>query len=105
MSLNLGAISYNSNLLILLDLAVHLDNDYLQHEAPVLPTATSLLSADISTCNAESRLSGLERNYTTFQVNHKKIFKLENLDKTHAYFSTVLYDLVEDSFYDRKESF
>ena len=52
--------------------------------------------------NAESRLSGLERNYTTFQVNHVKILKLENLDKTHAYFSTFLYDLIEDSFYDRK---
>ena len=52
--------------------------------------------------NAESRLAGLERNYTTFQVNHKKNLKLEHLDKTHAYFSTFLYDLVGDSFYDRK---
>ena len=48
LSLNLGAISYNCDLLILLDLVVDLDNDCLQHEAPVLPTATSLLSADIS---------------------------------------------------------
>ena len=52
--------------------------------------------------NAESCLFGLERNYTTFQVNYKKF---ENLDKTHAYFSTFLYDLVEDSFYDRKGEF
>ena len=43
---------------------------------------------------AESRLDGLERNYITFQVNHEKILKLENLDKTHAYFSTFLYDHV-----------
>ena len=55
--------------------------------------------------NAESRLEGLERNYITFQVNHEKILKLENLDKTYAYFSTFLYDLVEDSFYDRKGEF
>ena len=55
--------------------------------------------------NAESRLEGLERNYITFQVNHEKILKLENLDKTRAYFSTFLYDLVEDSFYDRKGEF
>ena len=55
--------------------------------------------------NAESRLGGLERNYITFQVNHEKILKLEKLDKTHAYFSTFLYDLVEDSFYDRNGEF
>ena len=55
--------------------------------------------------NAESRLDGLERNYITFQVNHEKILELENLDKTHVYFSTFLYDLVEDSFYDRKREF
>ena len=55
--------------------------------------------------NAESRLEGLERNYIAFQVNHEKILKLENLDKTHAYFSTFLYDPVEDSFYDRKGEF
>ena len=53
--------------------------------------------------NAESRLTGLESNYTTFQVNHEKILKLEDLDKTHAYFSNHLYDLVEDSFYDRRD--
>ena len=40
--------------------------------------------------NAESRLAGLEINYTTFQVDHEKILKLEKLDKTHAYFSTFL---------------
>ena len=34
--------------------------------------------------NAESRLFGLEKNYTTFQVNHEKILKLEDLDKSHA---------------------
>ena len=32
--------------------------------------------------NAESRLFGLEKNYTTFQGNHEKILKLEDLDKT-----------------------
>ena len=31
--------------------------------------------------------------------------KLKNLDMTHAYFSTFLYDLIEDSFYDRKGDF
>ena len=51
--------------------------------------------------NAEARLFGLEKNYTTFQVNHE-ILKLEDLDKSHAYFTSGLYDLVEDSFYDRK---
>ena len=50
--------------------------------------------------NAESRLTDLERNYTTFQVNHEKILKFEDLDKTHAYFSNHVYDLVEDNFYD-----
>ena len=55
--------------------------------------------------NAESRLFGLEKNYTTFQVNHEKILKLEDLDKTHVYFTTHLYDLVEDSFYDRRGDF
>ena len=55
--------------------------------------------------NAESHLEGLERNYITFLVNHEMILKLENLDKTHVYFSTFLYDLVEDSFYNRKEEF
>ena len=55
--------------------------------------------------NAESRLTGLERNNTTFQVNHEKILKFEDLDKTHAYFSNHLYDLVEDSFYDRRGDF
>ena len=49
LNLNLGAITYNCILLILLDLAVHLDNGCLQHEAPFLPTATSLLSAEITT--------------------------------------------------------
>ena len=60
---------------------------------------------DTNKGNAESRLDGLERNYITFQVNHEKILKLENLDKTHAYFSTFLYDLVDDSFYDRNGEF
>ena len=55
--------------------------------------------------NAESRLFGLEKNYTTFQVNHKKILQLEDLDKTHRYFTTPLFDLVEDSFYDRRGDF
>ena len=49
MSSNLGAITYNCNLLILLDLAVYLDNDCLQYEEPLLSTASSLSSADIST--------------------------------------------------------
>ena len=60
---------------------------------------------NINKGNAESRLDGFERNYITFQVNHEKILELENLDKTLAYFLTFLYDLVEDSFYDRKENF
>ena len=30
---------------------------------------------------AESRLTGLERNYTTFQINHEKIIYLKKLDK------------------------
>ena len=55
--------------------------------------------------NAESRLFGLKKNYTTFQVNHEKILKLEDLDKTHGYFTTHLFDLVEDSFYDRRGDF
>ena len=55
--------------------------------------------------NAESRLTGLERIYTSFQVNHEKILKLENLDMNHAYLSTHLPDLVEDSFFDRRGDF
>ena len=55
--------------------------------------------------NAEARLFGLEKNYATFQVKHEKILKLEDLDKSHAYFTSGLYDLVEDSFYDRKGDF
>ena len=50
---------------------------------------------------AESRLTGLERNYTTFQVNHEKIMHLKELDKKHTYFTSKLYDLLKDSFYDR----
>ena len=38
-NLNLGAITSKYNLVILRDLAVQLDNDCLQHEAPLLPTA------------------------------------------------------------------
>ena len=49
---------------------------------------------------AESRLAGLKRNYTSFQVNHEKIMHLQELDKKHTYFRSKLYDLVEDSFYD-----
>ena len=52
--------------------------------------------------NAEARLFGLEKNYTTFQVNHEKILKLEDLD---TYFTSGLYDLVQDIFYDRKGEF
>ena len=37
--------------------------------------------------NAESRLEGLERNYITFQVNHEKILKLENLDNSCLFFN------------------
>ena len=56
-------------------------------------------------CYAESRLTGLERRYTTFQVNHEKIMHLKELDKKHTYFTSKLCDLVEDSFYDRKGDF
>ena len=34
--------------------------------------------------NTEACLFDLEKNYTTFQVNHEKILKLEDLDKSHA---------------------
>ena len=54
---------------------------------------------------AESRLAGLERNYTTFQVNQEKIMHLKELDKKHTYFTSKLCDLVEDSFYDRRGDF
>ena len=50
---------------------------------------------------AEARLYGLQKNYTTFQVNHEKILKLEVLDNSHVHFTSRLYDLVEDSFYNR----
>ena len=39
LNLNLGANIYNCNLLILLDLAIYLYNDCLEHEAPLLLTA------------------------------------------------------------------
>ena len=55
--------------------------------------------------NPGAHLFGLEKNYTTFQVNHEKILKLEDLDKSHAYFTSGLYDLVKDSFYGRKGEF
>ena len=45
---------------------------------------------------AECRLYGLEKNYPTFHVNHEKILKLEDLDKSHVYFTSSLHDLVED---------
>ena len=32
--------------------------------------------------NAEALLFVLEKNYATFQVNHEKILKLEDLDKS-----------------------
>ena len=54
---------------------------------------------------AEARMYGLEQNYTTFQVNREKILKLEDLDKSHVYFTSSLHDLVEDSSYDRKGDF
>ena len=54
---------------------------------------------------AESRLTGLEKHYTTFQVNHEKIMHLKELDKEHVYFTSKLCDLVEDSFYDRRGDF
>ena len=54
---------------------------------------------------AESRLSGLERNYTTFQVNNEKIMHLKELDKKHTYFTSKLCDLVKDSFYDCRGDF
>ena len=44
--------------------------------------------------NAEAHLYGLEKNYTTFQVNHEKILKLEDLTKSHVYFTRGLHDLV-----------
>ena len=53
----------------------------------------------------ESRLTGLERNYTTFQLNHEKIMHLKELDKEHIYFTSKLYNLVEDSFYDFRGDF
>ena len=54
---------------------------------------------------AESRLSWIERHYTTFKVNHEKIMHLKELDKKHTYFTSKLCDLVEDSFYDRRGDF
>ena len=54
---------------------------------------------------AESRLAGLERHYTTFQVNHEKIMHLKELDKKHTYLTSKHCDLVEDSFYDRRVDF
>ena len=54
---------------------------------------------------AESRLTGLERNYASFQSNHEKIMHLKELDRKHTYFTSELCDLVEDSFYDRKGEF
>ena len=54
---------------------------------------------------AELRLTGLERNDTTFQVNHEKIMHLKELDKKSTYFTSKFYDLVEDSFYDRRGDF
>ena len=54
---------------------------------------------------AESRLAGLERHYTTFQVNPEKIMHLKELDKKHIYFTSKLCDLVEDSFCDRRGDF
>ena len=55
--------------------------------------------------SAESLLAGLERHYTTFQVNHEKIMHLKELDKKHTYFTSKLCDLVEDSVYDRRGDF
>ena len=54
---------------------------------------------------AESRLAGLERHCTTFQVNHEKIMHLKELYKKHTYFTSKLCDLIEDSFYDRRVDF
>ena len=47
---------------------------------------------------------GFKKNYTIFQVYHEKILKLEDLDKS-VYFTSSLHDLVEDSFYDSKGEF
>ena len=55
--------------------------------------------------NEEARLFGLEENFTTFQVNHDKILKLEDLDKSQDYFVSGLYNLIENSFYDQKGEF
>ena len=54
---------------------------------------------------AESRIIGLERHYTTFQINHEKIMHLKELNKNHTYFTSKLCDLAEDSFYDRRGNF
>ena len=54
---------------------------------------------------AKSWLAALERNYTTFQVNHKKTMHLKELDKKHTYFTSKLYDLGQDSFYERRGDF
>ena len=55
--------------------------------------------------DAKARLFGLEKNYTTLQVNHEKILKLEDLGKSNAYFTSGLYDFVRDSFYDQLGDF
>ena len=55
--------------------------------------------------NAQARLTGLEKNYANFHSTYEKIIYLKELDKKHAYFTSNLVDLDEDSFYDRKGEF
>ena len=61
----------------------------------------SKLKENMTKGYAESRLTGLERNYSSFHANHEKI----ELDRKHTYFTSKLCDLVEDSFYARKGDF
>ena len=55
--------------------------------------------------NAKSRLSGLEEYFTRFKANHNRILSLTDLDKDHDYFKSILGDIVEDSYFDRKGEF
>ena len=50
---------------------------------------------NITKSYVESRLTGLERNYSSFQAHHEKIMHLKELGRKHTYFTSKLCDLVE----------
>ena len=62
-------------------------------------------TANMTNGAARARLQGLEEYFLIFKENHDSIMLLDTLDRKHMYFTTRLYDLVEDAYFDSKGLF